>query len=82
MAVDDESPKHLIDAMTRELNLPAVYGGVYGGGWAVEAILTDPVAGTPCYACAARALGRIGISLHSKPPVLGYSLPRKDRPPR
>jgi molybdopterin/thiamine biosynthesis adenylyltransferase len=60
-AVDDEAPKHLIDAMARELGRPVVYAGVYGGGWAVEAVLIDPAAGGPCYACTARTLGRAGV---------------------
>lgn len=74
VAVDEEGPKHLIDAMTWELSLPAVYAGVYGGGWGAEAILVDPVRGTPCYACAARALGRAGIEVWPAEPQRGYAL--------
>lgn len=48
VAVDDEAPKHLIDSMCREMGLPAIFAGVYGGGWAAEVILTDPASDTPC----------------------------------
>jgi hypothetical protein len=74
-AVDDEAPKHLIDAMARELGRPVVYAGVYGGGWGAEAVVTDPAAVTPCYACTARALGRIGIPVERPPAGPGYALP-------
>ena len=75
VAVDAEGPKHLSDAMARELGKPVVYVGVYAGGWAGEVILSDAEVGTPCYACTARALGRVGIPLF--PEVVGpdYALP-------
>jgi hypothetical protein len=70
VAVDDEGLKHLLDALAHQTATPLVFAGVYGGGWAVEVVLVDPVAGTPCYACAARSLGRVGIDLvgNSSPP--------------
>jgi hypothetical protein len=74
-AVDDEAPKHLIDAMAREMGRPVVYTGVYGGGWGAEAIVTDPAAGTPCYACTARGLSRFGIPVELPPSGPGYALP-------
>jgi molybdopterin/thiamine biosynthesis adenylyltransferase len=79
IAVDAEGPKHLIDGMTRMLRRPVVYTGVYGFGWAGEAILSDPTADTPCYACAARALGRVGSPVE---PVQtpAYAQPVDDRP--
>ncbi len=75
VAIDSEGPKHLIDAMLWELGRPAVYLGVYGGGWAAEAILVDPSSSTPCYGCAALRLGRTGIEVD--PPASGssYALP-------
>jgi hypothetical protein len=73
--VDDEAPKHLIDAMARELCRPVVYAGVYGGGWGAEAIVTDPATGTPCYPCTAQALGRVGIPVEPPPSGPGYALP-------
>jgi len=75
IAVDDEAPKHLIDAMARELGKPGVYAGVYGGGWAVEVIVLDPGAAAPCYACAARSLGRIGVALDAAQLPPAYALP-------
>jgi hypothetical protein len=74
-AVDDEAPKHLADTMAGELGIPVVYAGVYGGGWACEAVLVDRQADTPCYACAARALGRVGVPVQRPMPGLGYALP-------
>jgi hypothetical protein len=52
-----------------------VYAGVYGGGWAAEAVLTDPATDTPCYGCTARALGRVGIPAHLPAPGADYALP-------
>jgi molybdopterin/thiamine biosynthesis adenylyltransferase len=75
VAVDDEAPKYLIDAMARELGRPAVYAGVYGGGWGVEAIFHDPAIGSPCYGCTAQTLGRIGIAVSPPPPGSDYALP-------
>jgi hypothetical protein len=74
-AVDHEAPKHLIDAQARELGRSVVYAGVNGGGWAAEAILTDPAADTPCYACAAKALGRAGIPVDPPPSGPDYAQP-------
>jgi hypothetical protein len=82
VAVDAEGPKHLIDAAARELRRPAVYVGIHGGGWAGEVVVSDVDAGTPCYACAARALGRVGIALEPPGPPAGYVLPQPDRPAR
>jgi molybdopterin/thiamine biosynthesis adenylyltransferase len=62
VAVDDEAPKRLVNAMARELGRPAVDAGVYGGGWGAEMIVADLVVATTCYACAARALGRWGVA--------------------
>jgi hypothetical protein len=75
VAVDDEAPKHLIDAMARALGKPAVYAGVYGGGWAAEVVALDPAADAPCYACAARSLGRAGVALDAGPLPPAYALP-------
>jgi hypothetical protein len=75
VAVDDEAPKHLIDAMARALGKPAVYAGVYGGGWAAEVVALDPAADAPCYACAARALGRAGVALDAAELPPAYALP-------
>jgi hypothetical protein len=81
VAVDDEAPKHLIDAMARELGRPVVYAGVYGGGWAAEVLLVDHRADTPCYACTARALGRHGIAVQPAPgPDYALPLPGADPP--
>jgi molybdopterin-synthase adenylyltransferase len=80
VAVDAEGPKHLIDASARELGRPAVYAGVYGGGWGVEVVLSDAARGTPCYACAARALGRTGIPVWPAEPTADYALPAADVP--
>src|SRR5262249_49884395 len=74
-AVDDEAPKHLIDAMARELGRPVVYAGVYGGGWGAEAGLTDPAAGSPCYACTARAPGRGGVLVAPLTPDADHAAP-------
>jgi hypothetical protein len=79
VAVDAEGPKHLVDAMTRELNKPTVYVGVYGGGWAGEVILSDGAARTPCYACSARSLGRVGIPFEG-PVGPDYVLPSPEVP--
>jgi hypothetical protein len=75
-AVDDEAPKHLLDAMARELGKPVVYAGVYGGGWAGEVVRVRPGRGQPCYACCAGALGRAGIDLEPSltPQRNGYAL--------
>lgn len=78
-AVDDEAPKHLIDALARELGRPVVYAGVYGGGWAAEAILIDPTAGGPCYACTARTLGRAGIVVDRPESSPDYAWPELGR---
>jgi hypothetical protein len=80
IAVDAEGPKHLLDAEARELGRPVVSVGVYGGGWGGEVILSDAVAGTPCYACAARALGRVGIPVDPPPRSADYALPQTGRP--
>lgn len=72
-AVDTEAPKHLIDAQARELGRPVVYAGIYGGGWAAELIRSD--ADTPCYACTARALGRVGVPVEAPPPGTDYARP-------
>jgi molybdopterin/thiamine biosynthesis adenylyltransferase len=77
VAVDAEGPKHLLDGMARELDRPAVYAGAYGGGWAGELILSD--ADTPCYACTARALGRVGVPVEA-PATPGYAQPVPGRP--
>lgn len=81
VAVDQEGPKHLIDAMCRELGRAAVHAGVYGGGWGAEVILVDPVADTPCYACAARSLGRVGIDMDpaAEPPPYAAPAPTGGR---
>jgi molybdopterin-synthase adenylyltransferase len=70
-AVDGEAPKYLLDAAARELSRPAVYAGVYGGGWGAEVIGLDPAGGAPCYGCAARALGRVGVAV-DPPAVPAY----------
>jgi hypothetical protein len=75
VAVDEEGPKHLIDAIARELRKPAAYVGVYGGGWAGEVILSDASTPTPCYACSARALGRVGIPVFPMETGPDYALP-------
>jgi molybdopterin-synthase adenylyltransferase len=80
VAVDAEGPKHLIDAAARTLGRPVVYAGVYGGGWAGEVVLTDPDRATPCYGCAARALGRTGIPLWPMAATTDYALPAAERP--
>jgi molybdopterin-synthase adenylyltransferase len=80
VAVDAEGPKHLLDTAARELGRPATYVGVYGGGWGGEVILSDAAADTPCYACATRALGRVGIALDPPAPSPGYALPQAGRP--
>lgn len=74
VAVDSEGPKHLINDIAWELTKPVVYAGVYGGGWGAEVVWTDPRRPTPCYACAARGLGRVGVEFF--PPALpAYSAP-------
>ncbi len=75
-ATDDEAPKYLIDSMAREIGHPVVYAGVYGGGWGAEVVLTDPADGTPCYGCAARALGRTGVPV--SPAATGADYARQD----
>ncbi len=75
VAIDQEGPKHLIDAMCRELSRPAVYAGVYGGGWGAEIILVDPARQAPCYACAARTMGRAGIPCFRQENLPAYALP-------
>ena len=72
VAVDSESPKYLLDSLCRQRNLPAIYGGVYGAGWAVEAI--HVAADGPCYGCAARSLGRVGVPVEL-PATLAYAIP-------
>src|SRR5262249_16409595 len=47
----------------------AVYAGVYGGGWAAGGGALDPAAAAPCYACAARSLGRGGGGAAAAPPL-------------
>jgi len=74
VAVDNEGPKHLIDGMLRELQRAAVFLGIYGGGWGAEAILVDPVRRTPCYGCASRRLGRIGIKVGEMASSPSYAL--------
>jgi hypothetical protein len=81
VAVDAEGPKHLIDSCARELGRLLVYAGVYGGGWAVEVVLSDAARGTPCYACAARTLGRVGIPVWPADPAADYTLPSARLPP-
>jgi molybdopterin/thiamine biosynthesis adenylyltransferase len=61
-AVDAEGPRYLVDALARERRRPVVYAGVYGGGWGAEVIFSDAGHATPCYACAARAMGHGGIN--------------------
>jgi hypothetical protein len=73
-AVDAEGPRHLVDALARERRRPVVYAGVYGGGWGAEVIFSDAGQETPCYACAARALGHGGIRLEA-PGGPAYALP-------
>jgi molybdopterin/thiamine biosynthesis adenylyltransferase len=74
VAVDREAPKHLLDLQARELGRPAVYAGVYGGGWGAEVVFADPSG--PCYACCARALGRAGVETEPEGDGPGYALPR------
>jgi hypothetical protein len=52
---------------------------VYGSGWAGELILSDAAAGTPCYACAARSLGRVGVPVEVLP-APPYAEPVAGRP--
>jgi molybdopterin/thiamine biosynthesis adenylyltransferase len=73
-AVDREAPKHLLGLQARELGRPAVYAGVYGGGWGAEVIFADPAG--PCYACCARALGRAGVEADADGAAPAYALPR------
>ena len=73
VAVDAEGPKHLLDAMAREMGIPTLYVGIYGGGWAGEIILSE--ATTPCYACSARTFGRVGIKLEAAAFPADYDLP-------
>jgi len=61
VGIDREEPKYLLDQMLWSAWRPAVFAGVYGGGWGAELILVDPSAGTACYGCAANALGRFGV---------------------
>ena len=75
VAVDGEGPKHLIESIAWELRRAAVYAGVYGGGWGAEVILVDPQRGTPCYACAARTMGRAGIAVWPQESNPAYALP-------
>jgi molybdopterin/thiamine biosynthesis adenylyltransferase len=72
--VDAEGPRHLADALARERRRPAVHAGVYGGGWGAEAVFSDAGEDTPCYACAARALGHGGVETEA-PAGPGYSQP-------
>jgi hypothetical protein len=74
VAVDAEGPKYLADIYARSLGVPAVYAGVYGAGWAVEAVRIRPRA-APCYACAAQALGRYGVEFDA-PTTPAYAAPR------
>lgn len=62
VAIDCEGPKYLINDILWYLQRPAVFAGVYGGGWGAEFVLVDPRGGTACYGCAANWLGRVGIS--------------------
>src|SRR5439155_19410377 len=73
-AVDAEGPRHLVDALARERRRPVVYAGVYGGGWGAEVIFSDAAQQTPCYACAARALGHGGLDLEPRASP-AYALP-------
>lgn len=75
VAVDEEAPKHLIDAMAWQLKRPVVYAGVYPGGWAAETMLIDPAAPTPCYACTARQLGRRGVDVAPAVAAEAYAMP-------
>jgi molybdopterin/thiamine biosynthesis adenylyltransferase len=72
--VDAEGPRHLADALARERHRPAVYAGVYGGGWGAEAVFSDAAEDTPCYACAARVLGHGGVETEA-PAGPAYALP-------
>jgi molybdopterin/thiamine biosynthesis adenylyltransferase len=72
VAVDDEGLKHMLDDIAHETGTPLVFAGVHGEGWAVEVILVDPRRATPCYACTARALGRVGFALQAIPPNSTY----------
>jgi glycine/D-amino acid oxidase-like deaminating enzyme len=74
VAIDDEAAKYLVDALLWERGLPGIYLGVYGGGWGAEAILVDPARRTPCYGCAANALGRAGVSFEPPTPGFAYAL--------
>jgi molybdopterin/thiamine biosynthesis adenylyltransferase len=78
IAIDSEGPKHLIDAMLRELGRAAVFLGIYGGGWGAEAILVDPARSTPCYGCAAPRLGRVGIVPDGPADGPSYALPQTE----
>jgi molybdopterin/thiamine biosynthesis adenylyltransferase len=80
-AVDDEAPRYLIDAMARELDRPVVYAGVYGGGWAAEAIFTGPASETPCYGCTAKVLGRGGIPIQLPDSGPDHILPNAETSP-
>jgi molybdopterin/thiamine biosynthesis adenylyltransferase len=80
VAIDDEGAKYLIDSMLWEHGLPAVYLGVYGGGWGAEAILVDPTGDTRCYGCAAEALGRVGVSSQLDTADPSYALPSSSLP--
>jgi molybdopterin/thiamine biosynthesis adenylyltransferase len=74
VAVDREAPKHLLELQARELSRPAVYAGVYGGGWGAEVVFADSPG--PCYACCARALGRAGVETEPESHAPGYVLSR------
>jgi molybdopterin/thiamine biosynthesis adenylyltransferase len=54
-AVDGEPVKFIINQLALELNLPAVYAGVYERGEGGDAVIIYPYDG-PCYACWAGAL--------------------------
>lgn len=67
VATDNEPTKYLVNDMLFTLRKPAVFAGVYGGGWGAEVILVDPEAGTACYGCAANAVGRLGVVIDQGP---------------
>lgn len=75
VAIDCEGPKYVVNDILWYLRRPAVFAGIYGGGWGAEFVLVDPARGTACYGCAANSLGRVGVSLNDTQRPPPYAMP-------
>jgi len=73
---EGERMKYPINDALWYVRKPGIFTGVYGNGWGAELILVDPSNFTPCYACAANALGRFGYELDSNSGWPAYTTTR------